>query len=520
MWLAVFGLFVFLGLILSGVVSKRKQVQEVSKGSEARYRGLFNNMSSGVAVYEAVDNGRDFVFVDINRAVEQIDKVKKENLIGKSVLDVFPGIIGFGLFDVLQRVWETGEAEYHPVSQYKDERIIGWRENYVYKLPSGEVVAVYDDVTERKQAEAQIQRQMERLSALHEIDRAVTTIVDIRHTLNVIIQKVISLLEVDAAGVLLFNPDTRLLEYGMISGLQFVSISLPGFQLEDGFAGQAVRDRKMVVIQDLSACEDAQKKLRFSSGEAVVGYYAVPLIAKREVKGVLEIYHRKRLHPNAEWLDFLKTLAEQAAIAIDNITLFSDLQSSKLELELAYDNTLQGWAHALELRDYETKGHSMRVTEMTVHLAKMMGINSEEEIVHIRRGAILHDIGKMGIPDSILLKPGPLTTKEWKIIHKHPTYGYEMLLPTEFLKPALDVVLYHHEKWDGTGYQSGLKGEEIPLSARLFAIVDVWDSLIHDRPYKKAWSKEKAREYIMEQSGIHFDPKITDVFVNILDHNL
>ena len=241
----------------------------------------------------------------------------------------------------------------------------------------------------------------------------------------------------------------------------------------------------------------------------------MPLIAKGQVVGVLELFHREPLDPDPEWLDFLETLAGQAAIAIDNAELFDNLHRANVELTLAYETTLEGWARALELRDYETEGHSQRVTELTVRIARAMGL-SEAQLVHVRRGALLHDIGKMGVPDSILLKPGKLTDEEWEIMRQHPVYAYEMLSPITYLKPALDIPYCHHEKWDGTGYPRGLKGERIPLPARIFAVVDVWDALLSDRPYRKAWSEEKVLEHIQEQAGKHFDPAVVETFLKLM----
>jgi putative nucleotidyltransferase with HDIG domain len=184
------------------------------------------------------------------------------------------------------------------------------------------------------------------------------------------------------------------------------------------------------------------------------------------------------------------------------------------ELTLAYDTTIEGWSHAMDLRDKQTEGHTQRVTKITLRIARKLGIK-EDELINIKRGALLHDIGKMGIPDSILLKPGSLTEKEWEIMKRHSIYAYEMLYPIEYLRPALDIPYYHHEKWDGTGYPKGLKGEGIPLAARIFAVVDVWDAVSSDRPYATAWPKEKAIEYIRSLAGTHFDSKVVKVFLNM-----
>jgi HD-GYP domain-containing protein (c-di-GMP phosphodiesterase class II) len=211
----------------------------------------------------------------------------------------------------------------------------------------------------------------------------------------------------------------------------------------------------------------------------------------------------------------LNSLSSQAAIAIDSAEMYRELQQSNQDLLMAYEFTLEGWAKALEIRDGETQGHTQRVTELTMRLARNMELG-EDELAHVRRGARLHDIGKMGIPDSILLKPGPLTDEEWEIMHRHPTYAFELLSPIPFLRPALDIPYCHHEKWDGTGYPRGLRGDEIPLAARIFAVVDVWDALRSDRPYREAWPEEKVIEYIGEQCGKHFDPQVVEIFLDTM----
>ena len=214
-------------------------------------------------------------------------------------------------------------------------------------------------------------------------------------------------------------------------------------------------------------------------------------------------------------MDFLETLGRQAAIALDNANMFSELQRSNAELVVAYDATIEGWSHALDLRDRETEGHTQRVADLTERLAHTMGM-SDAELVHIRRGALLHDIGKMGIPDQILHKPGSLNEEEWEIMRQHPKLAYDMLSPVVYLHPVLDIPYCHHENWDGTGYPRGLKGEQIPLSARLFSVADVWDAITSDRPYRPAWGYEKAVEYIKSESGKKFDPQVVAIFLRMI----
>jgi putative nucleotidyltransferase with HDIG domain len=196
-------------------------------------------------------------------------------------------------------------------------------------------------------------------------------------------------------------------------------------------------------------------------------------------------------------------------------TMVASLNRSQKDLIDAYDSTLEGWAKALELRDKETEGHSERVTRLTLKLAEAVGMQGEA-LVNIRRGALLHDIGKMGVPDAILHKNGPLDPDERKIMQQHPQNAYDMLKQIDYLQAALEIPYCHHEKWDGTGYPRGLKGEEIPLAARLFAIVDVFDAMVNDRPYRKALPCEEVVAYLKTQAGSHFDPSALDLFLKVL----
>lgn len=195
------------------------------------------------------------------------------------------------------------------------------------------------------------------------------------------------------------------------------------------------------------------------------------------------------------------------------------LEEASQGLQNAYDATLQGWSNALELREHETAGHSRRVVHATLSLAQALGIE-EEELLHLQRGALLHDIGKMGIPDSILLKPGPLSAEEWETMRKHPLYAYEMLGEIPYLTPALSIPLFHHERWDGSGYPRGLYGEAIPLPARIFAVIDVWDALSHRRPYRDAWPHDEMIAYLKAQAGFQFDPQVVEVFLDLLSRGI
>jgi HD-GYP domain-containing protein (c-di-GMP phosphodiesterase class II) len=286
----------------------------------------------------------------------------------------------------------------------------------------------------------------------------------------------------------------------------------------NGLASKVALERKILRIESQ---DDIKNQFGSDSEYTRVGYctyVGIPLIAKGEIKGVLEIFHRSPLQTNNEWEGFLGTLATQLAIAIDNSQMFENLQKSHMELTLSYDATIEGWAHALEMRDMETEGHSRRVVNLTQDLARTMGIDGKE-LVHLRRGALLHDIGKMGVPDVILQKPGKLTDEEWEIMRQHPTHAMDWLSSIDYLGPALDIPYCHHEKWDGSGYPQGLKGDEIPISARIFAIIDVYDALRSDRPYRKAWSRKKTIQHIQDQSEKHFDPSVVEKFLEMLKND-
>ncbi|MBI5841868.1 MAG: PAS domain S-box protein [Chloroflexi bacterium] len=363
---------------------------------------------------------------------------------------------------------------------------------------------------------AETRRRLENMQALHIIDRAIASSLDLRLTLQILLKQTMEQLNVDAADVLTYNPLTQTLDYADGQGFRTDALQHTHLRLGEGYAGLAGLERKIIHLSDLKGRRTDFLRSPNFKFEEFVSYLCVPLIAKNQIKGMLELFHRSPFQPDQNWMDFVETLAGHAAIAIDNASLFTDLQRANAELMLAYDTTLEGWSKALDLRDKETEGHTQRVTEMAEKLAHLMGVRGME-LVHIHRGALLHDMGKMGVPDNILLKPGALTDEEWKIMRMHPVHAYEMLSHIAYLRPALDIPYCHHEKWDGTGYPRGLKGEEIPLAARLFAVVDVFDALRADRPYRNAWPEEKALQYIRGQAGRHFDPKVVEAFLRMAE---
>ncbi|MBT3313133.1 MAG: GAF domain-containing protein [Anaerolineae bacterium] len=359
------------------------------------------------------------------------------------------------------------------------------------------------------------QHRTAQLVSLHKIDQAITSSFDLPSTLDVLLNHLLEQMHVDAAAVLSYKKNLQTLNFIQGKGFHTAVLQHTNLRLGEGISGKAALERRSIFIPDLPQSETAFSESPDFEKEGFRAYYGIPLIVKDELVGVLEIFHRSPLNPDNEWISFLQVLTGQAAIAIDNAAVYDDLRSSNTELALAYDATIEGWAQALELRDMETEGHSRRVVDLTIELAQKMGI-SDKKMTDIYRGALLHDIGKMGILDAILQKPGKLTDEERQIMQQHPVYAHEWLSKIDYLQPAIDIPYYHHERWDGTGYPRGLKGETIPLPARIFAIVDVWDALRSDRPYHKAWSREKTLAHIRAGSSKHFDPKVVDAFVEFV----
>ncbi len=513
----------------------------VEIGGKKLIQAIFRDISGRKAAEEALQKektraeryldvaGVIIVVIDTDERVSLINKkgseilgYEEEEIIGKNFFESFiPERTRAEAHSIFARLLsgQDGSLEYFefPVlTRSGEERILAWY-NTLVRDEQGRITGSMssgEDITARKKAEVQARSRLDHLATLHAIDMIINSSLDLSVTLNEFLAFVTAQLRVDAAAVLLLNPYTQMLEYAAMQGFRNEGIRHSRLRLGEGVAGRAALERRTLSIPDLRKSGGEFKRLPLIEGEGFVAYYAVPLIAKGQVKGVLDVLHRSPLDIDEEWMSFFVSLAAQAAIAIDNAVLFSDVQRSNAELIMAYDTTIEGWGRALELRDQETEGHTKRATEMTLRLALAMGMN-EAELAHVRRGALLHDIGKMSIPDSILLKNGPLTEEEWQIMRRHPVYAFEVLSPIAYLRPALDIPYCHHERWDGTGYPRGLKGEQIPLAARIFSLADIWDALNSDRRYHTAWPEQQIKEYIRSLAGTQFDPRVVEVFLNM-----
>lgn len=359
-------------------------------------------------------------------------------------------------------------------------------------------------------------RRIQHLTALRTINVAIGASLDLRMTLNVLVNQIVSQLGVDAVDVLLLEPNSNTLQYAAGHGFRSKDIEKLRLWMGESQAGRIALERSRRHLHDPNGVAGYFVHSEMLSVEGFVAYDGVPLTVKGEIKGVIETYHRAPYQPAGDWPQFLESLALEAAIAIDNAELLEKLQRKNMELAIAFDATIEGWARAVELRDKETEKHNSRVAETTVRLAQAMGI-SGDALMHIRRGAILHDIGKIGVRDNILNKQGPLNEDEWKEMRKHPQHAYDMLSPIPFLRPALDIPYCHHEHWDGSGYPRGIAGEEIPLAARIFTVIDVWDALAKRKtPYRPTtWPEEQVLAYLQEQSGRIFDPAMVKAFIDL-----
>jgi len=481
--------------------------------SELRYRRLFEAAQDGILILDA-ETG---MITDVNPYLVRMLGYSREEFIKRKLWEVGAFKDNQASKDAFEALQNDEYIRYEdlPLKSKSGALIQVEFVSNVYDLGTEKVIQCnIRNITDRKRAEMKVQQQLEHLTALRAIDRVIAANFDLELTLAEILLHVTTELKIDAADILLLNSSSQTLEFGAERGFHDKSIRKTHARIGESYAGRAGLELQLIQIPNLKDEPDTSLFTSLLRAENFACYYGMPLIVKGKVKGVLEVMHRSAFKPDEEWFDFLTALAGQASIAIENATLFESLQRSNLELTLAYDATIEGWSRALDLRDKETEGHSQRVTEMAVTLGRAFGL-SDAELVQVRWGALLHDIGKMGVPDGILSKPGSLTDEEMTTMKQHPGFAYELLAPIRYLRQALDIPYCHHEKWDGSGYPNGLIGTHIPLSARIFAIVDVWDALNSDRPYRPAFTREKACEYIRTSSGSHFEPQVVELFMQL-----
>jgi PAS domain S-box-containing protein len=518
-WAFVLLSAVFIYGVVNLAMRARRELRERTEKTERFASTLVENLPG--AVY-ACANDRLWTMLYLSPHIEDLTGYRPPELLDNARLS-FASLVHA---DDREYVWREVQAAVREKRSFQVEYRIHDRQGQVRQVweqgcgvfgPDGQLERLegfITDITERHRVRDQVEQQLERLRALRNIDLAIVGSLDLRIILDVVLDQLTTQLGVDAATILTYNARADHLEYSAGRGFRTEALRHTRLHLGEGYAGRAALKREQLKVADLRTEPGDLVWSWLAPEEGFVTYFAVPLIAQGQLRGVLELLHRQSLDPEESWYEFLDMLAGQAAIAIDNAVLFEGLERANQELRVAYDQTIEGWARALDLRDDETEGHSRRVTELALVIAGALGVD-DAELVHIRRGALLHDIGKLGVSDRILLKPGPLTDEERAAMKRHPEYAVGLLSSIPFLEPALDIPRWHHEKWDGTGYPDGLRGDEIPLAARIFAVADVWDALRSDRPYREAWPIDQVREYIRDQAGTHFDPTVVEVFLSL-----
>ncbi len=361
---------------------------------------------------------------------------------------------------------------------------------------------------------AETERRLSRVQGLRRIDAAIAAGPQLARILGTLLEEVTAVAGVAAASLALAERPSGRLSVAASRGLPEASPGLAPLQLGVGSVGRLAAQLARVDVSPAALAPTDFERSAILSQPGFTDYHAVPLVSNGQTIGLLEVYNGTPQALDAEALDYLEALAGQGALAVDQVRLFEELQRSNQDLTSAYDATIEGWSRAVDLRDRETEGHTQRVAEMTVYLARALGVDGAD-LVHLRRGALLHDIGKLGIPDAILLKPDKLTEAEWQVMRRHPGYAYEWLSPVGFLRPALGIPYCHHERLDGSGYPRGLRGDAIPLAARIFAVADVWDALCSDRRYRPAWPEPKVLAYLQEMAGRHFDPRAVQALLEL-----
>jgi len=451
---------------------EKQRAVNALRENEEKYRSLFESSPESITLV-----GLDGTILDCNEATAVIAGLPRSELIGKAFLDIglLPEADVPSIMERFAQIINGHLSEPFQVNVIRGGNEVLWLEIYLALLKRGDEVyaiqVISRDITASKHAEEALRSTNELLQALVNAAPLAIDMVDTN------------------GNVKLWSPAAERL-FGWTAD-EVLEAPLPfiteGKQFE-------VEEQVKSELQGIARLGLETKRICKDGSAIDVQLWTAPLHdSEGEVIGsvgiIADITERKK--------------AEQ------------QIQALNADLLIAYDETLEGWARALDLRDNNTEDHSVRVMDLTMDLASAMGI-SEADMIHVRRGALLHDIGKMGIPDAILLKPGPLTEQEWGMMRMHPVFAYDMLSNIPFLRPALDIPYCHHEKWDGSGYPRGLSGEQIPLAARIFSIVDVWDALGSDRPYRGKWTKHKILEYIREETGTCFDPEIVELFLKMI----
>ena len=454
-------------------------------------------------------------YIYVNEAVVKHSRLKKEDLIGHKMMEVYPKIDKTPLFQELRRCMISRRSG-RLVNKFEyPDKSIGWFELKIYPTQEG-LIILSNEITDRVKSQEENLLHIKKIELLRKIDLAILSGSDLISTMNMISNETIKALDIEAVSILLLTPQKDRLLFFTGSGAIESELEMKTIVLSPSLEALFLKHSSDIIKVDEAFLETYPEfKNRYPHGDDYY-YFILPLITKKKIVGMMEVCQRGDLNEDERSEEYLEALAGQAAMAIENHILFNDIIHKNNELLNAYATTIESFSRALDIRDADTEGHTLRVTRLALRFARQLGIEGEA-LTNFRYGCLLHDIGKIGIPDAILRKPGPLDTIEFEIMKKHTEYSMKIIEPISYLKNAMTIPYGHHEKWDGTGYPNQLKGTEIPFEARIFAIVDVFDALTSDRPYRKAWKLESVLIYMKSQSKIHFDPELLDLFLNHIE---
>jgi len=502
--------------------AERKRAEEALRASEQRYRQLFEGIGDAVMVYGS--QGR---FLDCNEATLQRLGYSREEFFRLGAADIVHPDFRPLMKDNLKRIWAGETTVVESAQRCRDGRVIPVEviARMIEYQREPAILAVVRDITERKRAEDEIRRYLERIEALWEIDKAIISTLDLTEVLDIILEELERVIPYHSAGIFLFSDDVAKLTAGRgFPDLErALQVSFP--VEEDALARELLREKRPLVLADAQADE----RFRARAGTGYVrSWIGVPLIAKGKAVGFLTIDHREPGVYDEESAEMAQAFAGQVAIAIENARLYEEAQQELAERKRAEEElrqsfeklrrTLEGTVHALasavEMRDSYTAGHQRRVTQLACAIAKEMGL-PEEQIEGMRMSGLIHDLGKINVPAEILSKPGRLTDLQWGMIKPHSQAGYDILITIEFPWPVAEIVLQHHERLDGSGYPAGLLGEEILLEARILGVADVVEAMASHRPYRSARGIDKALEEISQNRGVLYDPEVVDACLKL-----